>query len=132
LKGLVLEGQFCRTNRGVLQGGILSGALANLYLSEFDRQCLEAGIDLVRYGDDCVAVCQSYLQAARSLALMQDRLADLYLTLHPEKTQIIAPEQEFTFLGHRFGGGRVEVPEWKRAGGKSLFSSLCQSAEGQF
>ncbi len=116
--GIVVDGQFWRTNRGVLQGGGLSGALANLYLSEFDHQCLEAGIDLVRYGDDCVAVCQSYLEANRSLALMHDRLSDLHLNLHPEKTQIIAPGQEFTFLGHRFVDGRVEVPEWRRGKGR--------------
>lgn len=110
--GIVIEGQFCRTNQGVLQGGVLSGALANLYLSEFDRRCLNAGIDLVRYGDDCVAVCQSYLEATRSLTLMHDWLDDLYLTLHPEKTRIVAPDQEFTFLGHRFVSGTVHPPEW--------------------
>ena len=109
--GMVLEGQVYRPNRGVLQGGILSGALANLYLSQFDRQCLEAGIELVRYGDDCVAVCQSYLEATRSLALMHDWLADIYLTLHPQKTQLIGPGEAFTFLGHQFANGSVQAPE---------------------
>lgn len=109
--GMVLEGQVYRPNRGVLQGGILSGALANLYLSQFDRQCLEASIELVRYGDDCVAVCQSALEAHRSLALMHDWLADIYLTLHPERTQLIGPGEVFTFLGHQFANGRVHAPE---------------------
>ena len=109
--GMVLEGQVYRPNRGVLQGGILSGALANLYLSQFDRQCLEAGIELVRYGDDCVAVCQSALEANRSLALMHDWLADIYLTLHPQKTQLIGPGEAFTFLGHQFANGSVQAPE---------------------
>ncbi|MEL6263915.1 MAG: reverse transcriptase domain-containing protein [Cyanobacteria bacterium J06626_6] len=77
--GVMLSGQFYRPNKGVLQGGILSGALANLYLTEFDRRCLEAEIPLVRYGDDCVAVFHSYLQASRSLELMHDWIEDLYL-----------------------------------------------------
>jgi CRISP-associated protein Cas1 len=113
--GLVLDGHFCRFNRGVLQGGVLSGALANLYLSQFDRQCLQAGIDLVRYGDDCVAVCQSYLEANRSLALMHDWLSEIHLTLHPEKTQIIGPGEAFTFLGHQFANGNVQAPERRQS-----------------
>ncbi|NJL38804.1 MAG: CRISPR-associated endonuclease Cas1 [Leptolyngbyaceae cyanobacterium SM1_4_3] len=111
--GIVVYGHYCRPNKGVLQGGVLSGALANLYLSQFDRQCLAAGIDLVRYGDDCVAVCQSFLEASRSLTLMHGWIGDLYLNLHPEKTRIIGPDEEFIFLGHRFFNGGVQAPERK-------------------
>ncbi|MEL6469051.1 MAG: CRISPR-associated endonuclease Cas1 [Cyanobacteria bacterium J06623_4] len=108
--GMVLQGQFYRPNRGVVQGGILSGALANLYLSEFDRRCQAAGIPLVRYGDDCVAVCQSYLQATRFLGMMHDWLEDIYLVLNPEKTRIVAPDEGFTFLGHEFQAQKVVAP----------------------
>lgn len=109
--GIVIQGQFYQVNQGVLQGSILSGALANLYLNDFDQRCLEADINLVRYGDDCVAVCQSYLEASRSLSLMQEWVEDLYLSLHPEKTHIIPPGEAFVFLGHRFQHGTVEGPE---------------------
>ncbi|MEL7522175.1 MAG: reverse transcriptase domain-containing protein, partial [Cyanobacteria bacterium J06553_1] len=111
--GMVLQGQFYRPNKGVFQGGILSGALANLYLSEFDRLCQEAGIPLVRYGDDCVAVCHSYLQANRFLTMMHDWLEDIYLTLNPEKTRIVGPDEGFVFLGHTFEQQRVIAPERK-------------------
>ena len=118
--GLILQGQFYRPNKGVLQGGILSGALANLYLSEFDRLCQEAEIPLVRYGDDCVAVCHSYLQANRFLAMMQGWLEDIYLTLNPDKTRIVGPDEGFVFLGHMFAKQRVIAPErkWVQAGKK--------------
>ncbi|MEO0490170.1 MAG: CRISPR-associated endonuclease Cas1, partial [Cyanobacteria bacterium J06659_2] len=116
--GIVLNGQFYRLSQGVLQGSILSGALANLYLNDFDRRCLEADIALVRYGDDCVAVCQSYLEATRSLSLMQDWVEALCLSLHPEKTQIIPPGEAFVFLGHRFQDGDVEAPQRQKAEGK--------------
>jgi CRISP-associated protein Cas1 len=109
--GIVVGGVRQRVNQGVLQGGILSGALANLYLSGFDRNCLDAGIELVRYGDDCVAVCGSWVQANRALGMMTDWLADLSLSLSPQKTKIISREEEFTFLGHRFVKGEVIVPE---------------------
>ncbi|MEN8445513.1 MAG: CRISPR-associated endonuclease Cas1 [Cyanobacteria bacterium J06555_13] len=115
--GMVLQGQFHRPNKGVVQGGILSGALANLYLSEFDRLCQEAQIPLVRYGDDCVAVCHSYLQANRFLTMMHDWLEDIYLTLNPEKTRIVGPDEGFVFLGHSFEKQRVTRPErrWTKA-----------------
>ncbi|MGC1308297.1 MAG: CRISPR-associated endonuclease Cas1 [Phormidesmis sp.] len=109
--GMVLQGQFCRPNKGVVQGGILSGALANLYLSEFDRLCQAAEIPLVRYGDDCVAVCDSYLQANRFLMMMHDWLEDIYLTLNLEKTKIVGPDEGFTFLGHQFVQQQVIRPE---------------------
>ncbi|MBE9063917.1 CRISPR-associated endonuclease Cas1 [cf. Phormidesmis sp. LEGE 11477] len=109
--GMVLQGQFYRPNKGVVQGGILSGALANLYLSEFDRLCQEAEIPLVRYGDDCVAVCHSYLQANRFLMMMHGWLEDIYLTLNPKKTKIVGPDEGFTFLGHTFAQQQVIRPE---------------------
>lgn len=112
--GIVIQGQYCRTNKGVLQGGVLSGALANLYLNEFDRHCLEADIPLVRYGDDCIAVCHSLLEASRSLALMQDWITDIYLTLNPEKSRVIPPGEAFTFLGHQFNNGQVQAPVRRR------------------
>lgn len=113
--GIVIQGQFYRPSQGVLQGSILSGALANLYLNDFDQRCLEADIDLVRYGDDCIAVCQNYLEASRSLALMHDWIEDHYLTLHPEKTCIIPPGEAFVFLGHQFQNGFVEAPIRRKA-----------------
>jgi CRISPR-associated endonuclease Cas1/group II intron reverse transcriptase/maturase len=109
--GIVLGGRFQRPTQGVLQGGVLSGALANLYLHDFDRQCLDADIHLVRYGDDCVAVCQSLIEASRSLRLMQDWVENLYLNFNPEKTRIIPPGERFTFLGHEFCNGEVIPPK---------------------
>lgn len=111
--GLLLRGRFYSPGKGVLQGGVLSGALANLYLHEFDQHCLAADIPLVRYGDDCLAVFPDYLQAHRAQLLMQDWIADLYLHLHPEKTCIIPPGEPFTFLGHNFHDGEVDPPPWQ-------------------
>jgi retron-type reverse transcriptase len=65
--GIVIGGQRSYPHKGVLQGGVLSGALANLYLTEFDRLCLRHGINLVRYGDDFVVVAADWIQANRAL-----------------------------------------------------------------
>ncbi|WP_231296405.1 CRISPR-associated endonuclease Cas1 [Limnospira platensis] len=112
--GIVVGGMPILSGRGVLQGGILSGALANLYLSEFDRRCLNAGASLTRYGDDFVIVARSLLEATRFLNLIEDWLSDIYLTLQPEKTHIFAPGEEFVFLGYGFQAGEIITPEYKQ------------------
>ena len=114
--GILVSGQRVSSSKGVLQGSALSGALANLYLNQFDRQCREVGIGLVRYGDDCLAMFDSWMQAHRAVLWMEDWLADLYLTFSPDKTRIIAPQDAFTFLGHRFCDGVIETPVIKRVG----------------
>ncbi|MDJ0693917.1 CRISPR-associated endonuclease Cas1 [Mastigocoleus sp. MO_188.B34] len=108
--GIVISGKTLYPGQGVLQGGVLSGALANLYLTEFDRKCLCNQINLVRYGDDFAIACSSWNEANRILDKVTTWLGELYLTLQPDKTQVFAPDDEFTFLGYRFAGGKVYAP----------------------
>ncbi|CBN56408.1 MULTISPECIES: CRISPR-associated endonuclease Cas1 [Kamptonema] len=109
--GIVVKGQHFHPNQGVLQGGILSGALANLYLNEFDRLCLSHGFNLVRFGDDFAVACADSIQANRCLEQINSWLGSFYLKLQPEKTRIFAPDEEFTFLGYLFRNGQVFAPE---------------------
>jgi CRISP-associated protein Cas1 len=113
--GVVVAHEWHSLGKGVLQGSSLSGALANLYLSDFDRQCHGVGINLVRYGDDCLALFDSWMQAHRALSMMESWLADLYLSFSVEKTRVFSPEDEFTFLGHRFCRGVIAPPAPKVA-----------------
>ncbi|GAX45325.1 hypothetical protein NIES4075_63460 [Tolypothrix sp. NIES-4075] len=108
--GIVIVGKPVYPGKGVLQGGVLSGALANLYLTSFDRKCLSHGINLVRYGDDFAIACNSFHEANRILDKITTWLGELYLQLQPEKTQIYAPDDEFIFLGYRFKKGEVYAP----------------------
>lgn len=108
--GIIIAEKPVYPGKGILQGGVLSGALANLYLSEFDRKCLNSGINLVRYGDDFAIACSSWLDANRTLDKVSAWLGKLYLNLQTDKTQIFAPDDEFTFLGYRFANGQVYPP----------------------
>jgi CRISPR-associated endonuclease Cas1/group II intron reverse transcriptase/maturase len=108
--GIVIKGQRLFPHKGVLQGAVLSGALANLYLTEFDRQCLSHGINLVRYGDDFAVVSTDWIQANRTLEWISGWLGEMYLSLQPDKTQIFAPDEAFTFLGYQFASGTVTPP----------------------
>lgn len=104
---IVVFGKRINPGKGVLQGAVLSGSLANLYLTEFDRRCLSHGINLVRYGDDFAVACSSWIEANRTLEKIKDWLAELYLNLQLEKTQIFSPDEQFTFLGYQFSQGEV-------------------------
>ena len=108
--GIVIAGKRIYPGQGVLQGGVLSGALANLYLSKFDKLCLQAGFKLVRYGDDFVVACSSFVEATRTLDKINSWLGEIYLHLQPEKTQIFSSDDEFTFLGYQFSQGEIYAP----------------------
>jgi len=108
--GIVIRGQYQNFGQGVLQGAILSGALANLYLTDFDRRSLAAGLNLVRYGDDFAIATSSRRQAQQVLECVGEWLAQVYLTLNPNKTHIYSPDDEFTFLGYRFLGHQFYPP----------------------
>lgn len=108
--GIVIGGRPFYPRKGVLPGAILSGALANLYLSEFDRLCLSRGLNLVRYGDDFAIACSDWMGANRALEQVNTWLGNYYLHIQPEKTRIYAPDEEFTFLGYQFRNGEVFAP----------------------
>lgn len=105
---LILRGQRVNLQRGVLQGGVLSGALANLYLHEFDRYFQTKSLGYVRYGDDLLLICASYAKALQTLSMVADRLQTLYLAPQPSKTAIHAFQEQFNFLGYRFCEGQAE------------------------
>lgn len=108
--GIKLRDRLLNLSQGVVQGSILSGALANLYLNDFDRTCLRENVNLVRYGDDLAIACGSFRAAEQTLTKIQTWLRAIHLQLQAEKTEIIAPDQTFIFLGHEFREGKVYAP----------------------
>lgn len=97
--------------KGILQGSPLSPVLANLYLTDFDKTFQNGETQLVRYCDDFVILCRTREEAEKSLARTRCELAKKNLTLHPEKTRILAPNDEFEFLGYKFlANGMIEPP----------------------
>jgi RNA-directed DNA polymerase len=89
--------------------------LANLFL----HYALDAwmarefpGVRFERYVDDAVVHCVSQAQARMVLVALQERMAQVGLTLHPDKTRIVYCKDgrrtgsyehtSFTFLGYTF------------------------------
>lgn len=91
---------------GVSQGGVISPALANLYLHRFDEMTLAAlpQSKLIRFADDFVILSYTEAEAAWSLEVSQRSLANLRLTLNMRKTRIIHFDEGFHFLGFAFVG----------------------------
>lgn len=87
---------------GVVQGGATSALLANLYLHELDLTLTKAGLHLVRYADDFVICCRDETSARRAMEVAAQKLAELRLRLHPQKTRIIRFDAGLEFLGYRF------------------------------
>lgn len=135
---------------GTPQGAVISPLLSNIYLDPLDKQVAASDIEMVRYADDFVLLCQSESKARRALALVQQWATTAGLTLHPEKTRIVDATQPggFDFLGYHFERGqrwprRKSLKKFKdtmrvktkRTNGQSLqviVANVNRSAQGWF
>jgi len=89
---------------GTPQGAVLSPLLSNIYLDPLDHLMKNAGIEMVRYADDWVLMCQTSQDAERGLEIARKWLEENGLSLHPEKTRIVDMSEPggFDFLGYHF------------------------------
>lgn len=101
--GVMDDGQYFKADEfGTPQGSVISPLLANCYLHAFDKMFQLSGIrgTLVRYADDFVILLRGHGNTV--LEWVTQRLAQLGLTLHPEKTRVVHAKEGFDFLGVHF------------------------------
>ena len=109
------DGTLRQRDRGTPQGSSVSPVLANLFLHyALDTWMAREfpGVRFERYVDDAVVHCASEAQARMVLAALEERMAQVGLTLHPDKTRIVyckdgrrpgsREHTSFTFLGYTF------------------------------
>jgi len=109
------DGSLSARDRGTPQGSSISPVLANLYLHyAFDMWLVREfpTVTFERYCDDAVIHCVSEEQARQVRAGLTQRLAEVGLELHPDKTRIVYCQDadrrddhevtSFTFLGYTF------------------------------
>ena len=109
------DGTLQQRDRGTPQGSPVSPVLANLFMHyAFDAWMAREfpSVRFERYADDVVVHCVSERQARQVLAAMQDRMAEVGLRLHPDKTKVVYCQDgnrrlayeltAFTFLGFTF------------------------------
>ncbi|GGN88960.1 group II intron reverse transcriptase/maturase [Actinoplanes lobatus] len=109
------DGSLQPRDRGTPQGSAVSPVLANLFLHyAFDTWMVRTfpSVPFERYADDAVVHCASERQAHVVRQAIEDRMVEVGLRLHPDKTKIvyckdtnrrgIHPDTSFTFLGYTF------------------------------
>ena len=109
------DGVVLRRDRGTPQGSAVSPVLANLFLHyAFDAWMAREfpTVTFERYVDDVVVHCVSEARAREVLAAIVERMEQVGLRLHPDKTRIVYCQDgrrrasyehtEFTFLGFTF------------------------------
>jgi group II intron reverse transcriptase/maturase len=96
--GVSEEDQWSRTTVGTPQGAVISPLLSNVFLHYvldlwvewWRKQHAIGNVIVVRYADDFVMGFQHRPDASRFLRALKERLAKFKLSLHPEKTRLIA------------------------------------------
>jgi group II intron reverse transcriptase/maturase len=96
--GVLEDGAVMRSEAGSPQGGVVSPVLANIFLHTvldawFARDVcprLRGRAHLVRYADDAVLLFEYEGDARRVMTVLPKRFGTYGLTLHPEKTRLVA------------------------------------------
>jgi RNA-directed DNA polymerase len=96
--GVIEDGRLLVTETGTGQGQVISPLLANIYLHYvlddwFEHEVkprLRGRAAEIRYADDFLLCFQYREDAERVLAVLSKRFAKYGLTLHPEKTRLLA------------------------------------------
>ncbi|MFI8087971.1 group II intron reverse transcriptase/maturase [Streptomyces sp. NPDC086080] len=109
------DGTLQKRDRGTPQGSSVSPVLANLFMHYafdiwLDKEFPSVAFE--RYADDAVIHCVTEWQARRVLAALHERMEQVGLELHPDKTKIVYckdsnrrgsfEQLSFTFLGFTF------------------------------
>jgi RNA-directed DNA polymerase len=127
------DGRTAERDRGTPQGSAVSPVLANLFMHYAFDKWLERefpAVEFERYADDAVVHCASEWQARKVLAALEERMAEVGLELHPDKTRIVyckdrnrrrsdCEHTSFTFLGYTFRARRALTGD-----GDSMFSAF--------
>ena len=114
------DGTVVARDVGTPQGSAVSPVLANLFLHyAFDQWMARQfpGVEFARYADDIVIHAYTREQAEQILQHVQDRMIEVGLRVHPDKTKVVFcqdgkrrapfPVTSFVFLGFLFAGQPV-------------------------
>jgi RNA-directed DNA polymerase len=117
------DGTILERDKGTPQGSAVSPVLANLFMHyAFDRFMVRRFPDcpFERYADDVVVHCVNRRQAEEVLSAIAERMGEVGLKLHPDKTRIVYCKDglrrgahkhtSFTFLGYSFRGREAVRP----------------------
>ncbi|HEX3216950.1 MAG TPA: group II intron reverse transcriptase/maturase [Aestuariivirgaceae bacterium] len=96
--GILESDEWYETDKGTPQGAGISPLLANIFLHyvldlwvhQWRRRYARGRVSIVRYADDFVMGFESAVDARRMMVDLKQRLAKFGLSLHEDKTRLIA------------------------------------------
>jgi group II intron reverse transcriptase/maturase len=115
--GILEDGIVTVSDKGTGQGSVISPLLANVYLhyvfdlwaDRWRRREATGDVIIVRYADDIVVGFEHEADARRFWDAMQRRLEAFALSLHPDKTRLIAFGRHAAVWRARKGRGKPET-----------------------
>jgi len=133
--GVMVEGRYEDSPKGVPQGGPLSPILSNIMLNELDKELERRGHKFVRYADDCMILCRSRRGAERTCASITKFIEDrLFLKVNREKTHVGYIGSGMKYLGYSFyvkdGKCRLGIHAKTKAKLKSKLKELTGRSNG--
>lgn len=100
--GVMVRGEYEKTEKGTPQGGNLSPLLSNIMLNELDKELEARGLRFVRYADDCVITVGSSAAANRVMHTVTSWIErKLGLKVNMTKTKVTRPSG-LKYLGFGF------------------------------
>lgn len=98
-------------SKGLPIGNLTSQIFANYFLNDFDHFCKE---NLhcryyIRYMDDILIFHSSKDELKNTQYIIERKLNDIKLQVHPDKNQIHKTKQGVNFLGFRFKGDQIRL-----------------------
>ena len=110
--GVMVKGEYEKTERGTPQGGNLSPLLSNIMLNELDKELEARKLRFVRYADDCVITVGSSAAANRVMHTVTNWIErKLGLKVNATKTKVTRPSN-LKYLGFGFWKDNKEG-KWK-------------------
>ena len=117
--GVLEDGKRLESDKGTVQGGLISPVLANVYLHyvldlwfEHIKREFYGEMYLVRYADDFVCMFQYENEAQRFYELLKERLSKFNLEIAEDKSRILpfgrykGTKESFDFLGFTHINGK--------------------------
>ena len=132
------DGTLAQRDRGTPQGSAVSPVIANLFMHyAFDTWLAREFPDcpFERYADDVVVHCRTEERARQVLAALDERMGQVGLRLHPDKTRIVYCRDgkrrrrydgpvSFDFLGYTFRARSL-------SGKRGRFTGFAPAASGK-
>lgn len=123
--GVMEDGKKLETDKGTVQGGLISPVLANVYLHyvldlwfEYMKKEFRGEMYLVRYADDFVYMFQYEKEAQKFYKLLIERLRKFNLEIAEDKSRILpfgrykGTKESFDFLGFTHINGKSHLGKY--------------------